>query len=129
MSRSSARGQTEPLAALVAVAALGIGLSMYAGVLDATLPTDRDRSVAPAAAERVDQRVAPDGVADPDLVPESHAVGPDGYATNVTLRAAGEGWSSGPAVPAGADTATERLGVRLGPGRVEPGRLTVTVWR
>lgn len=129
MSRSSGRGQTEPLAAIVAVAAVGIGLSLYAGVLDATLPGERDRSTASAALERVDRAVAPAGVARPKRVPGSHEAGPGGYRTNVTLTAAGRRWSSGPTVPPDADEAEERLGVRVAPATVEPGRLRAAVWR
>ncbi|WP_226021741.1 DUF7285 family protein [Halomicrobium salinisoli] len=129
MSRSSGRGQTEPLAAIVAVAAVGIGLSLYAGVLDATLPGERDRSTAPAALERVDRDVAPGGVARPERIPGSHNVGPDGYRTNVTLTAGGRRWSTGPTVPPDADVAGERIGVRVAPATVRPGRLRVAVWR
>jgi len=38
MSRSSARGQTEPLVAVVAVVVVSLALSLYVGVLDAQLP-------------------------------------------------------------------------------------------
>ena len=51
MSSSPGRAQTEPLAALVAVFALGVGLSLYAGALDATLPAlTTDREMATRAA-------------------------------------------------------------------------------
>ncbi|WP_225333603.1 DUF7285 family protein [Halomicrobium urmianum] len=129
MSRSSGRGQTEPLAAIVAVATVGVGLSLYAGVLDATLPGERDRSTAPAALERVDHEIAPAGVARPERVPGSHEAGPAGYRTNVTLAVGGRRWSSGPTVPPDADETEERLGVRVSPATVEPGRLRVAVWR
>ena len=38
MSSWSGRAQTEPLAALVAVFALGVGLSLYAGALEGSAP-------------------------------------------------------------------------------------------
>lgn len=150
MSRSSGRGQVEPLAALVAVVAVCLALSAYVGVLDARLPGSPERSVAATALERVDDAVAPAGVAVPGRVGRGPGAGPDGYATNVTLLADGRRWRAGPEVPtraagdppapqdrpdpadsdavAPADVATEPIGVRVAPAAVEPGRLVVRVW-
>lgn len=54
MSRSwSCRGQTEPVAALVAVSAFALGIALYAAVLGGTLPGTGD----PTTAERTIDRV------------------------------------------------------------------------
>ena len=128
MSRSSDRAQTEPLAALVAVVAVGLGLSLYAGVLDAELPGSSDRHLAESAIERVEIAVAPSAVALPSRLDEGQAAGPDGYRTNVTLTTDDRHWRSGPSAPESADSATTRLGVRVGPSRVRTGTLRVSVW-
>lgn len=118
-----------PLAALVAVVMVSLALGLYAGVLDASLPGERDRSVAPTALSAVEDQVAPAGVVRPGLVGDSPAAGPAGYETNVTVSAGGSRWSAGPAAPATAHRASERVSVRVAPARVVPGRLEVAVWR
>lgn len=128
MPRSSGRGQTEPLAALVAVVAVGLGLSLYAGVLDAELPGSPDRNLAETSMERVEGAVAPAGVAVPSRLDQAHAAGFDGYETNVTLSTSDRCWRRGPPAPGTADTATVRLGTRTGPATVQPGTLRVRVW-
>jgi hypothetical protein len=128
MSRSSDRAQTEPLAALVAVVAVGLGLSLYAGVLDAELSGGSDRELADSAIERVESTVAPTAIALPDRIDHGQEAGPTGYHTNVTLTVDEERWRAGPAVPQQADQATTRLGVRVGPARVRTGILRVQVW-
>lgn len=132
MRPSSARGQTEPLAALVAVVAVGLGLSLYVGVLDAELPGSSDRNVASSVIERVESAVAPDGIADPSLIDEARQTGPDGYETNVTISVDEHRWQSGPSSPtkteSAVDVATVRLGVRVAPAHVTAGTLDVRVW-
>jgi|AntDeeMetagen192_2_1112575.scaffolds.fasta_scaffold07302_2 hypothetical protein len=128
MLRSSGRGQTEPLAALVAVVAVGLGLSLYVGVLDAELAPSSERNVAASAIERVEDAVAPSAVAHPDRIDDAQAAGPVGYRTNVTLTTADQRWRSGPSVPENADSARKRLGVRIGPSRIRAGTLRVRVW-
>lgn len=128
MSRSSGRAQTEPLAALVAVVAVGLGLSLYVGVLDVELPGSSDRQLADAAIERVESAIAPASVALPSRMAEAQAAGPDGYQTNVTLTTEDHRWNSGPSVPDSVDAATTRLGVRVGRSRIRTGSLRVRVW-
>lgn len=127
MSRWSGRGQTEPLAALVAVVAVCLALGLYAGVLDAELPGRSDRAVDEAALERVERTLAPTGVVDPERVARAPAAGPDGYDTNVTLVANGRRWTAGPPIPPEADAAAAAVSVRLGPGAIDPGHLEVRV--
>lgn len=128
MSRSSDRGQAEPLAALVAVVAVGLGLSLYVGVLDAELATSSDRNVAAAAIERAEEAVAPAAVALPARMDDAQSAGPGGYRTNVTLTTDDRRWLAGPPAPENADSARARMGVRVGPSRVRTGTLRVRVW-
>ena len=125
MSRSSDRGQVEPLAALVAVAALGVGLSLYAGVVsDALDATDEPRTE--QVLERVHDRTAPNGVVDPrrlaDVVNRSRPH------VNATLATGTRRWTAGPSRPARADIARRQVSIRLAPARVRAGRLRVSVW-
>lgn len=126
MSRWSARGQVEPLAAFVAMASVCLGLSLYAGVVADALP-GRDSPDTEAALDAVHDRLAPNGVASPEGF--SAAVRPpDGLQLNATLTTTAERWTSGPTPPATATSASRRLSVRLAPARVRPATLRVTVW-
>lgn len=120
------RGQIEPLAAVVAVFAVGLGVTAYAGVLDTALvPTERN--VAEPTLERVESTVTEDGTVRPtDL---STDCGPDGYDLRVTVTTDERWWAAGPRPPRGAQTASRFVSVRVEPGVVEPGRLRVEVWR
>jgi hypothetical protein len=129
MSRwSGRRGQVEPVAAIAAVFLVGTGLALYAGALDGRLGGGNDRAVADAALGTTERAIAPDGVVDPGRLCGIASVGPVGYRLNVTLEAPERRWHVGPATPADATTASERVSVRLGEGRVRPGRLVVRVW-
>lgn len=125
MLRSSDRGQVDPLVALVAVAALGLGLSLYAGTVNQAIDTDRGAD-AERVLETVHDRVAPDGVARPSRLDD--AMGRPGLRVNVTLTTRSHRWTAGPTPPTSADSADRRVSVPLDPGRVRPGRLRVSVW-
>lgn len=126
MSRSSDRAQVEPLPALVAVGAVCLGLSLYAGVLVDRLPPSPGPD-ADVALDVVHDHAAEDGVLDPDRL--STAPTPDGRSRNVTLVVQDRRWTVGPSPTAGrGDRARQTASVRLGPGRVRPGRLRVVVW-
>ncbi|MFB6304535.1 MAG: hypothetical protein ABEH47_05165 [Haloferacaceae archaeon] len=130
MSRSSARrGQVEPTAALVAVLAVGAGLSLYAGAVE-DAPLNDDRDVAPVALDSVRDAASTAGVLDPgELAGAVRRETPRGYRLNATLAAGGRRWTAGPPRPAsGTDRASVRTSVGLGPGRVRPGQLRVVVW-
>lgn len=130
MSRSSARGQVEPTAALVALLAVCVAVSTYATAL-AGAGYETDRNVAAPTLDRVVDRVAAGSVADPARRERAQRAGPAGYRLNVTLAAAGERWHAGPTPPgrlADTDTASRAIGVRLAPGRIRPGRVRVEVW-
>lgn len=131
------RGQASPSAALVAVAAIGIGLSLHATVLSGVAP-DVGRDIAEPTLERVHDAVVTAGVAAPERLDGATAAGPDGYQLRVRLRVDSVSWTAGPTPPSdvqsgqqksGTRTATRRVAVRTGPGRVIAGSLRVEVWR
>lgn len=129
MSSSSARGQTEPLAALIAVLALGIGLSLYVGVLDSTLPTLTDeREIAPTAADRFLAEASSFGVIEPPIAEASGEASPNGYRLNATVRASDGRWSGGPPRAETGECVDRSISVRTAPGTVRPGRVEVCVW-
>lgn len=130
MSCSSGRGQTEPIAALAAVFVLGLGLSLYAGALDATLPTlSTDRELAPTAADRLEATATRFGAIDPPLNGRVAQARPTGHRLNATLRTAAGRWTGGPPRPDRPDCVERRVTVRVAPARVRPGILEVCVWR
>lgn len=122
MSRSSGRGQL-PVAALVAVACVGLGLSLYAGVLESELPgsTTRDPT---ATLDRVADAASSGGVVHPARL--SVAPASDELRVHARLTTAGREWTAGSPVQNGT-TASRRVAVRVAPGRVRPGTLEVTV--
>mgnify|MGYP000032397539 CR=1 FL=1 len=132
VSRSSApeRGQVSPTAALVAVAAIGLGLSLYATVFAGVAPT-ADREIADPTLARVHDIVAPAGVATPAPLDEARSAGPAGWSVRVELRAGTTHWSAGdtPASDAAFQTAGRRVPVRTAPGQVRVGWLRVVVHR
>lgn len=141
MSRSSARrGQAEPLAALVAVVAVGAGVSLYAGALaDARIagagpgpgpgPGSDPDATAGTAADRALERVAPVGVARPGRMADLPSVAPSGYRLNATLTCGTERWTVGPPAPSSATARADRpTSVRTAPGRIRPGTLRVVIW-
>lgn len=130
MFSSSARGQTEPLAALVAVAAVGVGLSLYAGGLDDALAETPDREIAEPTLDRIEVTIAPDGVVRPTLLEDGQEQGPAGHRLNLTLSTADHRWTAGP-VPDNdsRDVAQRPVSVRVGPTDVRPGTLEAVVLR
>lgn len=131
-SRSSApeRGQASPTAALVAVAAVGVGLSLYAAVFAGVAPT-ADREVAEPTLSRVHDVVAPAGVASPDRLEKALDADPDGWTVRVDLRAGSHHWTAGapPETSAGTQSSGRRVPVRIATGRVASGWLRVVVYR
>jgi hypothetical protein len=126
---ASARGQTEPLAALAAVFAVAVGLSLYVGALDATLPVPgAERDVAPTAADRVTAEATTFGAVRPPISDAAAAARPTGYELNATLVVDESIRTAGPSTPSTAACTDRRVSVRVAPGRVRPGRLEVCVW-
>lgn len=127
-SAPESRGQLSPTTALVAVAMVGVGLSLYAAVLAGAVPTP-DRDVATPTLTRVNDALSPAGVARPDRISDAAGAGPTGYRTRVTLSIEDHRWIVGPLAPQHADRASRRVAVRAEPGRVRTGTLRVAVWR
>jgi hypothetical protein len=126
---AATRGQVEPHVALVGLAVVCLGLSLYAGTLSSAIGPS-DRQVAPAALSAVADHVCRAGVADPSTLPAARGVRPRGYHLAVHLETADQRWRVGPRPPAAADvqTAARPVSVRVGPGDVRPGTLRVVVW-
>ncbi len=127
-SRSPDRG-TYPVVGLVAAVAVVGGVTLYAALLGTIgPPSDRAPRVADATLDRAHDAVTSGGVVSPARLAET-TVSPDGYRVQVRLAAAGRVWRVGPTPADHAATASRSVGVRLDPGRVRPGTLTVAVWR
>lgn len=126
MPRSSARGYVEPIAALAAVFALGVGLTLYAGTL-ADAGAGNDRQVARTVLDSLTREAETLAVLRPARL--RTAAVPTGWSANLTLVSPAGRWTRGEVPPPDADRASERVAVRLGPGTVRPGRLRVAVWR
>lgn len=128
MSRSSGRrGQVEPTAALVVLVAVCAGVTTYAVALDGAAPRP-ERDVATPTLDRVVAALSSGGAVRPSNLSRVRSLRPRGYRLNVTVAAAGRRWHAGPSPPPTAQAATRPVGVRLGPGRVRPGRVRVEVW-
>jgi len=128
MSYSSGRGQTEPLAALVAVAAVGLGLSLYGGVLADALGEPPDREFAEPALDRVEHAVAPAGVVRPETLADGLSHAPAGHRIRLVVTSDGKRWTAGPLPDDDVRDRAERpVSVRVGPTDVRPGRLRAVV--
>lgn len=143
------RGSTEPLAALVSVAAICVAISVYAGFASVTLShTTDDPAVDRATLDTVWATVSEDGIVESTtsleiaIPPEAL---PRGYYVQVRITRVGDSGhlvTVGEAVfddrgqfvetkidPPPDGTAAERpVPVRIRDGDVRPGRLTVEVW-
>lgn len=132
---SADRAAVEPLAALVAVLAVGAALGLHAVVLDDATP-DRERPGAETVLDRVERTATVGGIVDPDRLRDA---APFRYPTTVTVEADGTTWrvESGENAPgraaveaADAVAVAERpVTVRVGPGRNVRGTLRVVVRR
>jgi hypothetical protein len=131
MSPLSDKATTEPLAALVAVFAVTLGLALYAGVLNDAFGTlDDDRNIATPTADAVEQRLSSAGVVQPERLHNALDTVPANYHGNATITATtGERWSRGREPPNSADTETRTVSVRVRPGTIRRGTLTTRVWR
>lgn len=96
MSRSSGEGSftdgdraaVEPIAALVAVVAVGAALGLYTVALDDATP-DHDRPTAEATLDRIEPAVTTGGVIEPDRLSDIERFR---FATLLELEADGEMW-------------------------------------
>ncbi|AFK18431.1 hypothetical protein E6P09_06585 [Haloferax mediterranei ATCC 33500] len=126
---SQHRAQTSPVAALTALFVVCAALSGYATVLDRSLPT-ADRDLAPATLENVESTLADDtGTVNLSRISSAPAACPDGYSCRIVVAVDDERRVVGPDAPAGADSESTRVSVRIEPGRVGFGTLRVEVWQ
>lgn len=125
MPRSSARGYVEPVVALAAVMALGVGLTLYASALGAREQAD-GRQVAETVLESVSGQAESLGVLRPGALRSASV--PPGWSANLTVVSPAGRWSTGGTPPPTADRARRRVTVRLAPGVLRPGVLKVAVW-
>lgn len=143
------RGGTEPLAALVSVAAICVAISIYAGFASVTLSdTTNDSGVDRATLDTVWTAVSEDGLFDTttalDTTVEPETL-PRGYHTRVTItRVGADGHlvTVGEAVfddrgtvvetaidpPPDSQSRERPVPIRIRDGDVRPGKLTVEVW-
>jgi hypothetical protein len=140
------RGGTEPLAALVSVAAICVAVSVYAGVASEVLPDSDDNEPDAATLDSVWTAVSDDGVLDTsgplearlgaEPLPRGHrvavnvtVVGADGHLVTVAAAQFETDATVADLEPPPTAAASDRpVPVRIDEGDVRPGRLTVVVW-
>ena len=142
-----ARGQTEPLAALIAVAVVCVAISVYAGFLSGLVPQlGADRSVGEGTTEHVWHAIGEDGLYDAGE-PLREAIEaetlPQGYYVEISVTHVGEDGRIVPVAtetfdpharpvgfdpPADAERYERAIPIRHAPGDVQPGTLRVVVW-
>lgn len=128
MRRSSDRAQFEAIVGLVAVLAVGAGLTVYAETLTGVMPGEPERETAETALDRIHGELRTAGVIDPDRIQRASKATPEGWQTNVTIMTRDRTWQHGPDPPNRTQRAARRVSVRVAPGRIDPARLTVVLW-
>jgi len=144
---ASPRGQSEPLAALVAVSLVCLVVSGHVVLFDETVPTTgTERSVGQPTADALWQEISDDGMVTAER-PITAEIGPEtlpaGYNVAVTIsyidargirkEVAAEtfdrsGQDASMSAPKDAEQVTRAVTVRVGPGDKRPGQFTVEVW-
>lgn len=129
------RAAVEPVAALVAMLAVGLALGLYVTALDEAAPDDAGPA-AESALERAERTLVVGGVVDPGRMRDLET---PGTATAIELEADGERWlaASGPDAPGppgvrspdAVAVAERTVTVRVAPGRNVRGTLRAVVWR
>ena len=129
---TNGRGLVEPLAALAALFAVCVGLSMYAVVLaDAGAGGASERDVAAPTLTAVHDAITAGGVVLPARLDRALAERPTGQRLAVVLTSDDRRWTVGSPLPTVVDRTSQAqrpVSVRLGPGRLTAGRLRVVVW-
>lgn len=120
----------EPVAALVALTAVGIALSLYAGALADATP-DRERERAALLFEEVHDDVVSGGVAHPSRLTVPEETPPEAD-VGVALVTRNRSWTAGIVdttrpFPETADVATGAVSVRVDRGETRAGELRVVV--
>jgi hypothetical protein len=120
----------EPVAAVVAVLALCLALAAYGAVSAGVLPdTAKSAPVDQVLDDAVDAATTPGSVVvSPTRL--TGTVAPTGYEASLRLAAGEHSWRAGASdSPPEAASASRQVPVRVDPGQVRPGRLTVAVWQ
>lgn len=155
MSRSSAsetdgpregRAQTEPLAAIFALAVMALGLGIYAGYVTDVLPGTSERAVEQPTLDRVWAEIETNGVYDPSTTSLEDVPAralPQGFSVRITVTRVDddgrietvdavtfgpEGGVSTVEPPDDARRASRSIPIRRAPGVVDGGTLEVVVW-
>lgn len=121
------RGQAEPIAAIVAVLAIGAGLALYAGVAAEQRP-ERVGNDAEATMERLTAETMDDGVLDIKAALDPDRYTRPGEAVNVTIQVGDGPRTARPAPPTDAEVERRPVTVRTGDGEQHPGVLILEVW-
>lgn len=122
------RGQTEPIAALVAVLAIAVGLGLYAGVAADRAPS-REETNAEATMQRVTAHALEDGVYRAETFANRDRYERPGETVHIRVDwSRGSFTTHGPDPPADADVARRPITYRLESGAQRPAVLTVRVW-
>ena len=157
MSRSSTseRGQTEPLAALVAVVIIALAIGIYASYVGVALPGSSERSVSDPSVDSMWREIQVNGVYEDDesltgavddvsALPEGRfvyvnitVVEDDGTVRTIDEAVFGPSGTPRPTVldevqdrgfPDSATASSRPIPVRTDPGVVRAGQLDVVVW-
>ena len=142
-----ARGQTEPLAALVAVAVVCLAVSIHAGFLTGLVPQlGSDRSLGGGTAERVWERISENAIydgtgnltdrIDAETLPQGRSVritvtsvGGDGRLDTVDSKTFGPQATPVSFDPPDSAQRYERpVPIRFARGDIRPGTLRVVIW-
>lgn len=148
--RNQKRGGTEPLVALVSVAAICVAVSVYAGFASVTIGAaeDGELDVEQATLDATWHALAEDGLIDTEVHRLETALGPEtlprGHLIHASITIVGEDGrrhtiesatfddearlAPGGDPPADAAVAERPVAVRLDDADVRPGRLRVVVW-
>lgn len=122
------RGQTEPIAAIVAVLAVGVGLALYAGVAAEQEPGEPESTDAEATMERVTAELLDDGVfANGENIRPARFDRPGETVAIEIRRDEGWVWHIGKRAPPEAERASRPVTVDVPSGRY-PAQLVVWVW-
>jgi hypothetical protein len=145
---TSERGQTEPIAALVAVSAVALALSVYGVGVMQLLDQDSDRNIEDQTLDNVWENISDDGVYDEsnvlvDVIDRQRVL-PRGYNVRVVVLLPEAGkmepvdsadYNTSSMVvtrpgdpPDYAQTITRPIPVQVSPGETYTGALKVTVW-
>ncbi|WP_248518190.1 DUF7285 family protein [Salinarchaeum laminariae] len=121
------RGQTEPIAAVVAVLAIGVGITLYAGVAADRSPT-AESTDAEATMAQITAEIAADGVLDASASLDPEQFTRPGEAVRLELSYRNTTDSHGSTPPPDAAVTSRPVTVQIAPSVQVAGNLTVWVW-